>query len=64
MTTIKSGDTVKIKPEWLDSPEEADYIYNVLSDPNSNNRIDIRHRDSKLSLPGIESVKVEYVDKQ
>lgn len=61
---IKKGDTVKIKKEWLDTKEEADYIYDVLSDPNSNNRIDIRHRDSKLSIPGIESVKVEYVEKQ
>ena len=63
-TEIKKGDTVSIKKEYLDSPEEAKYVYDVLSEPNANNRVDIRHRDSELSIPGIESIKVEYLYKK
>jgi hypothetical protein len=60
---IKKGDKVKVKKEWLDAPEEADIVYDVKSNPNSNNRVDIVDPNSKLSIPGIESVKVEYLEK-
>jgi hypothetical protein len=59
--TIKKGNLVKINEKYLDCPKEKDMIYKVLSNPNVNNRVDIRDINSTLAIPPIESVKVEAI---
>ena len=62
-TEIKKNDLIKIKKDFLNCKEEENLIYIVLSNPNSNNRVDIGLVKTTLFIPPIESVKIEHIEK-
>tara|TARA_R100000697_G_scaffold121573_1_gene148987 strand:- start:977 stop:1396 length:420 start_codon:yes stop_codon:yes gene_type:complete len=61
-SNIQTGDVVKWKKGYADSKAEASRVYDVLSDPDSDDRVKIRDRNSKITGT-IESVKVNFLEK-
>lgn len=53
--------TCKIKAEFCD-PGEENMVYQVLTSPNANNRIDITPVNCKLTIKHVESVFADQVE--
>ena len=56
---FKKGDKVKIHDDWKDDPKE-DFTYELLENPDGG-RVKIQAIDTKLSLPPVEVVKLDWI---
>jgi hypothetical protein len=55
------GKTCKIKKEYCNTSKESDLLYEILSNPNTNNRIDIIPVKWDWSIKPIESIDVNMI---